>query len=261
MTEHIKIQNHDGVLSLTMARPDKKNALTNAMYGALADAIVSAETDPNVRVILIRGEGDMFTSGNDVGEFAAIATGAVQGERHVSRFLQALARSSRPLVAAVQGRAVGVGTTMLLHCDLVVLADNALLTTPFVSLALVPEASSSLLMPMRIGYARAFEMFAFGEAVDSSSALAWGIANRVVPLDKLDAEAMALAARLAKQPAGAVSATKRLMRNPEVLMAQIKAESEQFAARLKTIEAREAFTAFAERRPPDFLKLAKQSAA
>ena len=261
MTEHIKIENHDGVLNLTMARPDKKNALTNAMYGALADAILAAETDANVRVILIRGEGDMFSAGNDVGEFAAIAAGAAQGERHVSRFLHALAKSSRPLVAAVQGRAVGVGTTMLLHCDLVVLAENALLTTPFVSLALVPEASSSLLMPMRIGYVRAFEMFALGEAVDASSALAWGIANRVVPLEKLDAEAGALAVRLAKQPAGAVSATKRLMRNPEVLLAQIKAESEQFAARLKTIEAREAFTAFAERRPPDFLKLAKQSAA
>jgi enoyl-CoA hydratase/carnithine racemase len=261
MTEHIKIQNNDGVLSLTMSRPDKKNALTNAMYGALADAIFAAETDANVRVILIRGEGDMFTAGNDVGEFAAIAAGAVHGERHVGRFLQALAKSSRPLVAAVQGRAVGVGTTMLLHCDLVVLADNALLSTPFVSLALVPEAASSVLMPMRIGYARAFEMFALGEAVDARSALAWGIANRVVPLDKLDAEAGALAARLAKQPAGAVSTTKRLMRNPEVLMAQIKAESEQFAARLKTIEAREAFAAFAERRPPDFLKVAKQSAA
>jgi enoyl-CoA hydratase/carnithine racemase len=261
MTEHIRIENRDGVLNLTMARPDKKNALTNAMYGALADAILAAETDASVRVILIRGEGDMFSAGNDVGEFAAIAAGAVQGERHVSRFLHALAKSSRPLVAAVQGRAVGVGTTMLLHCDLVVLAENALLTTPFVSLALVPEASSSLLMPMRIGYVRAFEMFALGEAVDASSALAWGIANRVVPLEKLDAEAGALAARLAKQPAGAVSATKRLMRNPEVLLAQIKAESEQFAARLKTIEAREAFTAFAERRPPDFLKLAKQSAA
>ena len=140
MTEHIKIEKSDGILSLTMARPDKKNALTNAMYGALADAIEGAETDPSVRVLLIRGEGDMFTAGNDVGEFAAIATGAVQGERHVSRFLQALARSSRPLVAAVQGRAVGVGTTMLLHCDLVVLAENALLSTPFVSLALVPEA-------------------------------------------------------------------------------------------------------------------------
>jgi enoyl-CoA hydratase/carnithine racemase len=127
MTEHIKIDNDGGILSLTMARPDKKNALTNAMYGALADAIEGAETDPAVRVVLIRGEGDMFTAGNDVGEFAAIATGGVQGERHVSRFLQALARSSRPLVAAVQGRAVGIGTTMLLHCDLVVLADNALL--------------------------------------------------------------------------------------------------------------------------------------
>src|SRR4029079_6944331 len=202
-------------------------------------------TDPAARVIVMKGEGDMFTSGNDVGEFAAIATGAVQGERHVSRFLQALTQSSRPLIAAVQGRAVGIGTTMLLHCDLVVLAENALLTTPFVNLALVPEAASSLLMPLRIGYARAFEMFALGEAVDAASALAWGIANRVVPLDKLDAEAKALAARLAKHPAAASSTTKRLMRNPEVLMSQIMAESAQFAERLKTMEAREAFTAFA----------------
>jgi enoyl-CoA hydratase/carnithine racemase len=256
MTEHVKIGNEGGVLTLTMARPDKKNALTNAMYGALADAIQGAETDPAVRVVLIRGEGDMFTAGNDLGEFAAIATGQVQGERHVSRFLKSLAQSSRPLVAAVQGRAVGVGTTMLLHCDLVVLADNALLSTPFVNLALVPEAASSLLMPLRIGYARAFEMFALGDPVDAASALAWGIANRVVPLDRLDVEAKALAARLARQPAGAVSTTKRLMRNPEVLMAQILAESERFAERLKTMEAREAFTAFAERRPPDFSKLA-----
>ncbi|MEH2525788.1 MULTISPECIES: enoyl-CoA hydratase [unclassified Bradyrhizobium] len=256
MTDHIKIEKSDGILSLTMARPDKKNALTNAMYGALADAMEAAETDVSVRVLLIRGEGDMFTAGNDVGEFAMMATGAFQGERHVGRFLQALAKSSRPLVAAVQGRAVGIGTTMLLHCDLVVLAENALLSTPFVNLALVPEASSSLLMPLRIGYARAYEMFALGEAVDAKSAFTWGLANRVVPLDKLDTEARGLASRLAKQPAGAVSATKRLMRNPELLMAQINAESEQFAARLKTVEAREAFMAFAERRPPDFLKLA-----
>ena len=260
MTDHIKIENNAGVLTLTMARSDKKNALTNAMYGALADAIQGAETDDSVRVVLIRGEGDMFTAGNDVGEFAAIAAGGSSGERHVGRFLEALARSSRPLVAAVQGRAVGVGTTMLLHCDLVVLAENALLSTPFVSLALVPEASSSLLMPLRIGYARAFEMFALGEPVDARSALAWGLVNRVVPLDKLDAEAKAFAVRLAKQPAGAVSTTKRLMRNPETLMAQIRTEGEHFAKRLQTAEAREAFSAFAERRPPDFLKLAKQPA-
>jgi enoyl-CoA hydratase/carnithine racemase len=248
MIEHIKVDNDGGILSLTMARPDKKNALTNAMYGALADAIEGAETDPAVRVVLLRGEGDMFTAGNDVDEFAAIATGAAHDQRHVSRFLQALARSSRPLVAAVQGRAVGIGTTMLLHCDLVVLAENALLSTPFVNLALVPEAASSLLMPLRIGYARAYEMFVLGEAVDAASALAWGLANRVVPLDKLDSRARALAARLARQPAGAASITKRLMRNPEVLMAQILAESVQFTERLKTAEAREAFAAFAERR-------------
>jgi enoyl-CoA hydratase/carnithine racemase len=256
MTEHIKIEKSDGILSLSMARPDKKNALSNAMYGALADAIEAAETDASVRVLLIRGEGDMFTAGNDVGEFAAMATGAFKasGMSAVScrRSPNRAVRWSQPF----QGRAVGIGTTMLLHCDLVVLAENALLSTPFVNLALVPEASSSLLMPLRIGYARAYEMFALGEAVDAKSALTWGIANRVVPLEKLDAEARALASRLAKQPAGAISAMKRLMRNPELLLAQIKAESEQFAERLKTVEAREAFTAFAERRPPDFMKLA-----
>lgn len=256
MTEHIKIDRKDNILTLTFARPDKKNALTNAMYGVLADSLVAAETDPAARVIVLRGEGDMFTSGNDVGEFAAVAAGAVQGERHVARFVRALAQSSRPLVAAVQGRAVGIGTTMLLHCDFVVLADNARLSTPFVNLALVPEAASTLLMPMRVGYARAYEMFALGEAMDAQTALNVGIANRVVPLDRLHAEAAHVAARLAQLPAGSLAATKRLMRNPAALTAQIDAESERFAARLKTAEAREAFSAFAERRAPDFTKVA-----
>src|SRR5690349_11991097 len=250
MTEHIKIEKNDGILTLTMARPDKKNALTNEMYGALADAIQGAETDPSVRVLLIRGEGDMFTAGNDVGEFAAIATGAVQGERHVGRFLSALAQSSRPLVAAVQGRAVGIGTTMLLHCDLVVLAEDALLSTPFVNLALVPEAASSLLLPQRIGHARAYEMFALGEPVSAGMALQWGLANRVVPAGQLHAEAMQIAERLARQPVGALATTKRLMRKADTLLSQFKAENECFAERLKTAEAREAFAAFAERRPP-----------
>lgn len=257
MTEHVEIRNDDGVLSLTMRRPDKKNALTNAMYGALADAILAAETDPSVRVLLISGEGESFTAGNDLGEFAAMATGAFKGERHVSRFVQALAQSTRPLVAAVQGRAVGIGTTMLLHCDMVVLAEDALLSTPFVNLALVPEAASSLLMPLRIGHVRAYEMFALGKPVDAATALAWGLANKVVPPDRLAAEVRELAQRLARQPSGAISATKRLMRNRDALASQIAAESTEFAARLTTGEAREAFTAFVERRPPDFLKLAK----
>jgi enoyl-CoA hydratase/carnithine racemase len=256
MTEHIKIEKANNILTLTMARPDKKNALTNEMYGALADAIAAAETDPAARVIVIRGEGDMFTAGNDVGEFAAIAAGAARGEQNVSRFLRTIAHATRPLVAAVQGRAVGIGTTMLLHCDFVLLAENALLSTPFVNLALVPEAASSLLMPLRIGYARAYEMFALGQPVDAKSALQLGMANRVVPLDRLHAEAASVAARLAKLPAGALAATKRLMRNTEALTAQIGAESAIFAERLKTAEAREAFAAFAEKRAPDFTKVA-----
>jgi enoyl-CoA hydratase/carnithine racemase len=256
MIEHIKIEVADNILTLTLARPDKKNALTNAMYGALTDALLSAEIDPAVRAIVIRGEGDMFTAGNDVGEFAAMATGAFKGERHVSRFVEAIARANRPLVAAVQGRAVGIGTTMLLHCDFVLLAEDAKLSTPFVNLALVPEAASSLLLPLRIGYARAYEMFALGETMDARTALTLGIANRVVPLADLHGEARSIAQRLARLPAGSLAATKLLMRNPEVLMAQIAAESARFAERLTTAEAREAFTAFAEKRPPDFTKLA-----
>jgi enoyl-CoA hydratase/carnithine racemase len=256
MTEQVRIDGKSGILTLTLARPDKKNALTNEMYGALADAIEGAENDAAVRVILIRGEGDSFTAGNDLGEFAAVGAGKVTGERHVTRFIHSLGRATKPLVAAVQGRAVGIGTTMLLHCDLVVLADNALLSTPFISLALVPEAASSILMPLRIGYARAFEMFALGEPVAAKVALEWGLANRVVPLEALDAEALALAQRLAKQPLGSLVATKKLMRDGGMLVRQMQVESEHFGARLKSAEAREAFQAFAERRPPDFAKVA-----
>lgn len=255
MTDQVEIKNDDGILTLTLKRPDKKNALTNEMYGALADAIEGAEDDAGTRVILIRGEGESFTAGNDLGEFAAIAAGKATGERHVTRFIHSLGRATKPLIAAVQGRAVGVGTTMLLHCDLVVLAENALLSTPFISLALVPEAASSILMPLRIGYARAFELFALGEPVPANVALAWGLANRVVPVDRLDAEALALAQRLAKQPLGSLVATKKLMRDGEMLVKQMQAEGVHFAARLQSAEAREAFRAFAERRPPDFAKV------
>src|SRR5215472_16220922 len=221
MTDNVQIENSNGILTLTLARPEKKNALTNEMYGKLADAIEAADNDATVRVILIRGQGDSFTAGNDIAEFAAVAAGVAQGERQVMRFIRSLARLTKPLLAAVQGRAVGVGTTMLLHCDLVVLAENALLSTPFISLALVPEAASSILMPLRIGHARAFELFALGEPLAANVALQWGLANRVVPLEKLDAEATALAQRLARQPLGSLVATKKLMRNGEMLVKQM----------------------------------------
>ncbi|WP_426398968.1 enoyl-CoA hydratase [Ralstonia sp. R-29] len=252
MTEHIQRHNADGVLTLTLARADKKNAITDAMYGALADALDAAERDHTVRVVLLRAEGDMFSAGNDIGEFASIAMGEGGGQRNVVRFLHALARATRPLVAAVQGRAVGIGTTVLLHCDFVLLADNAQLSTPFVNLALVPEAASSLLMPARLGHVRAFEMFALGDAVSAESALAWGLANRVVPLYQLGTEAMAIAERLARQPLGALTETKRLMRDAELLKQQMEAENASFSKRLKSPEAHEAFRAFVDRRPPNF---------
>lgn len=147
---------------------------------------------------------------------------------------------------------MGIGTTLLLHCDFILLADNALLSTPFVNLALVPEAASSLLLPARIGHVRAFEMFALGEPVNAQSAVDFGLANRIVPLDSLPAEALAVAERIARQPAGALKATKRLMYDPAVLTAQMDVESAIFNERLQTAEAREAFTAFAERRPANF---------
>jgi enoyl-CoA hydratase/carnithine racemase len=206
MTDHVTVTCARGVLTLTLARPDKMNALTEAMYAALADALTGAETDATIRVIVLRGEGAMFTAGNDLTEFAAIATGATRpGEKQVVRLLRALAGSTKPVVAAANGRAVGVGTTLLLHCDFVVLAEDAQLSTPFVGLALVPEAASSLLLPGRIGHARAFEMFALGKPISAAQALAWGIANRVVPAADLHSEAHQVAELLARQPAGALT--------------------------------------------------------
>lgn len=251
MTDNIKITKANGLLTLIIDRPEKKNALTDGMYKALADAIDDARTDAEVRVILVRSEGDMFTSGNDVKEFAAVAMGG-SAPQHVARFLRAIATASKPLVAAVQGRAIGVGTTMLLHFDHVVLADNAELTTPFVNLALVPEASSTLLLPARIGHLRAFAMFALGESVGAQEALSWGLANKVVPLADLVATAEAFARRLAAQPLGALIATKELMRDTAAVTARMKLEAEQFVECLKSADAREAFMAFAARRTPNF---------
>lgn len=256
MTDHVKIDVEAGILTVTLARADKKNALTNAMYGALADALDRAEKDPAIRVVLFQGDGDSFTAGNDLADFSAQSKGTDEGEKHVVRFLKNLARATRPLVAAVQGNAVGVGTTMLLHCDLVYVADTARLMTPFVNLALVPEAASSHLLPARIGHARAYAMFALGEPVDGATAVSIGLANAMVPAAELRAKARGAAEALAKRPLGALAHTKALMRPVEAISAQMDREGAIFQERLKTAEAREAFAAFAERRQPDFSKVA-----
>lgn len=259
MSDHILIEKSGGVLTLTMNRPDKKNALTRAMYQSLGDAIDQAAFDKDVRCVLIQANGDMFTAGNDLADFAAVNAGeadASEARRGGNPLLAALARAKTPLIAAVNGRAVGVGTTMLLHCDLVYVADNALLTTPFVNLALVPEAASSITLPSRIGHARAFAMFVLGEAVDAKKAVDWGIANEVVPLDQLRAKARAAAEAVASRPPAAVTITKALMRDEAAISARMDEEGVHFAAQLKSPEAKEAFAAFAEKRAPDFGKVA-----
>ena len=251
MTEFVKAELEAGILTVTMARPDKKNALTNEMYGALADALERAEKDSAIRAVVFQGDGDSFTAGNDMADFAAQSR-EPQAERHVVRFLRNLAISTKPLIAAVQGNAVGIGTTMLLHCDLVYVAPTARLITPFVNIALVPEAASTHLLPARIGHARAYAMFAFGEPVDASTAVSIGLANASVPLEELRMKAREAAAALAKRPAGSLSKTKALMRDAETISAHMQREGAVLQERLTSAEAREAFAAFSERRQPDF---------
>jgi enoyl-CoA hydratase/carnithine racemase len=247
MSDHVLIDNDGGVLTLTLNRPEKKNALTAEMYAALGRAIDEAEEAPEVRCIVLQANGDSFSAGNDLSEFAAFNAG--ERDRATGNpLLAALARASTPIVAAVQGRAVGVGTTMLLHCDLVFVAEDALLSTPFVNLALVPEAASSILLPERIGHARAFSMFVLGESIDSRTAVAWGLANAVLPAVELRARARAVAAAIAARPPAAVAITKRLMRDAAAIQARIAEEGRHFAAQLRSDEAREAFAAFQRKR-------------
>jgi enoyl-CoA hydratase/carnithine racemase len=255
MNEHVKAELTDGILVLTLQRPEKKNALTGAMYDALSDNLERAETDSTIKVVLFQGDGDSFTAGNDLADFAAQANGRNSEESPAFRFIGNLGKAKKPLIAAVQGNAVGIGTTMLLHCDLVYLADNARLITPFVNLALVPEAASSWLLPARIGHVRAYQMFALGEPMDAATAVACGLANAVLPPAEIRQKAMAAAVTLTKRPAGSLSATKKLMREQERIALKITEESELFRQRLTTPEASEAFAAFAERRQPDFTKL------
>jgi enoyl-CoA hydratase/carnithine racemase len=256
MTEHVKFATADNILRITFARPEKKNALTQAMYVAVGEALTRAESDPAVRVVLFDAEGDAFTAGNDIADFAAIAMGArSRDEMRTHVFLEALARGTKPYVAAVSGLAVGVGVTMLMHCDVTYVAEDARLSTPFVNLAVVPEAASSQLIPARIGYARAFQLFALGEPMDGKTAAAIGLVTAALPAAEVRAKALATAKVLAAKPAGALQATKKLMRDPAAMLAVMAREGEVFGQRLQTAEAAEAFRAFAERRAPDFSKI------
>jgi len=244
-----------GILVLTLDRADKRNALTRAMYTGLADALHRASKDSAIRVILLRGAGDHFCAGNDIADFIdANAGGGMDdvADSPVGRFLLALNRLAVPLVVAVKGHAVGIGATLLLHADLVLVAADARLSMPFVNLALCPEAASSLLLPDRIGHARAFAMMALGEVMSGTEAAALGLANRAAASADIDDLAMTMARALAARPPGALAATKALMRRTEVIEAVMRAEFDAFAARLATPEAAEAFAAFIERRPPDF---------
>ena len=255
MSEHVHVALDAGVLSVTLARPDKKNAITQAMYAVLAEATERAKTDPDVRVILFRAEGDSFCAGNDIADFIAIGSGTGQPtDMAVFRFLKALAELDRPAVAAVKGRAVGIGLTLLLHCDMVVVAEDALLSVPFVNLALAPEAASTMLLPAVIGHQRAFELFALGEPITGRRAMDWGLANRAVPAGQVDDEAMRLAILLAARAPNSIRSTKRLMRDAEAIWTLMLAEGEAFGAQMKSPEAMEAFMAFSQKRAPDFSK-------
>jgi enoyl-CoA hydratase/carnithine racemase len=253
MTEskHVRVERIAGLLAITLARPEKKNAISAQMYQALAQALELANTEPSVHVVLLDADGDDFCAGNDIADFVALARSGTPFEQsEVFRFLRALAGLIKPLVAAVRGRAVGIGTTMLLHCDLVYIATSASLSTPFVDLGVVPEAASSLLLPARIGQVRAFAMFALGETLDGQAAVACGLANATLPADEITPRARAAALTLGDKPALALQATKKLMREQGRLQAVIESEAREFSERLASAEAQAAFMAFMSRRGP-----------
>jgi enoyl-CoA hydratase/carnithine racemase len=253
MTEIVTVR--EGVVErIQLNRPEKKNAITTAMYAALADAIVAADAAPSVRVLFLHGAGDCFTAGNDLHDFLA---NPPQGEdRPAFRFLHAISHAAKPIVAAVHGVAIGIGTTLLGHCDLVYAAEGTRFHLPFVNLGLCPEGGSSLLLPWNAGYQRAAELLMLGEPFDATQARELGLVAAVVPPPQLLATAGAAAQKLAAKPPAALRLTKHLLKR--ALMPQIEAamaeERTAFEARLVSPEAKEAFTAFFEKRAPDFSK-------
>ncbi len=244
----------DGVATIEIARPEKKNALTAAMYIALGQAFDAAREDDAVRAVLLTGQPGIFTSGNDIEDF--VQRPASHEEAPSFSFMRALLACDKPVVAAVTGAAIGIGTTMLLHCDLVYVSDEARLALPFVTLGLVPEFASSLVVPQLMGNARAAEKLLLGDPFSGAEAVECGIANAVLPAAEVVKHARRVAERFNSLPPGAVRATKRLLRRhrADALLETIAVEGQVFGTRLQSAEAKEAFSAFFEKRKPDFSK-------
>ncbi len=244
-----------GITTITLNRPEKKNSFTSAMYAAMADAFEAAAADDAVRVVVIQGHDAIFSAGNDIGDFLNNPPSGVDAP--VFRFLHGIAAFPKPVLAAVCGPAVGIGTTLLFHCDLVYAGDNAAFSMPFVNLGLCPEAGSSLLVPQMMGYHRAAEALLLGEPFMAEAALEVGLVNRIVAPQEANGLAQAQARKLAAKPLSALIETKRLMKkgNAAPIRQQMADEAESFGRMLKEPAAREAFTSFMERRKPDFSKL------
>jgi enoyl-CoA hydratase/carnithine racemase len=244
-----------GVCTLTLNRLQRKNSLTAAMYAALADALEQARDDAAVRVVVLQGHETVFSAGNDIGDF--LATPPTSQDAPVFRFLGAISTFAKPLVASVCGPAVGIGTTMLLHCDLVYAGDNAAFSMPFVNLGLCPEAASSLLAPRLFGHARAAETLLLGEPFMAETALEWGLINRIVPPAQANALAQQQARKLAGKPMASLLETKRLMKQSSQadVARRMQEESVSFGRMLTEPAAKEAFTAFMQKRLPDFSQL------
>ena len=250
----VLISKANGILTITFNRPDKKNAITVAMYQTIADALKDAECDAGVRAILFTGKSEIFTAGNDLDDFLKNPPQSTKSP--VYQFIQDLSHATKPVIAAVSGLAVGIGTTLLLHCDFVYAADNAKFSMPFAKLGLCPEFASSLLLPQIAGYQRAAEKLMLGEAFSAQEACAMGFVNKVLPSAEVLAFAQAQAAKLVTLPTSSLQATKRLMKDKQIaaIEAKIEEESTLFSEMLLSKEAKEAFTAFFEKRKPDFTK-------
>ena len=244
-----------GVMTLTLNRLERKNSLTSDMYATLADALATAAADTGVRVLLMQGHETVFSAGNDIGDF--LHKPPAGPDSPVFRFLRGIATFPKPLLAAVCGPAVGVGTTLLFHCDLVYAGDNAAFSMPFANLGLCPEAASSLLVPQMLGYHRAAEALLLGEPFFAEAALEVGLVNRVLPPTEANGYASAQARKLAAKPITSLVETKRLMKKgqQQLVLQQMLDEGESFGRMLTEQAAKEAFTAFMEKRKPDFSRL------